>query len=280
VRRRLGVRFAQVPGPAAFRNRGGDAMPSSSTSTDRIHGLTRAPEPHRMEKTEVIQAFIDGRGLETYLEIGVRTGHTFLRIRARRKIAVDPAPRIGALKRLRWRFRNGSNRRSRIHRLTSDQLFARHGDLFAESGLGVAFVDGLHTYEQSLRDVENCLAHLEPEGVVLMHDCSPPSAAAAIPAHSPDEARRAAGDGWEGMWCGDVYKTILHLRSQRPDLRVCVLDCDRGIGIVERRTAERTLDLRVEEIAELGYADLAAHRAEWLGLEPPESLPDLVRPRS
>lgn len=241
---------------------------------------SRAPKPRLMEGTDVVQAFIDGRGLGTYLEIGVRTGHTFLRIRARRKIAVDPAPRIGVLKRLRWWFRNGSNRHSRIYRLTSDQLFARHADLFAVNGLDIAFVDGLHTYEQSLRDVENCLAHLAPEGVVLMHDCSPPSAAAAIPAHSPDEARRAAGDSWDGMWCGDVYKTVLHLRSQRPDVRVCVLDCDRGIGIVERGTAERTLDLRAEEIAEIGYADLAAHRAEWLGLEPPESLPVLIPPRS
>lgn len=232
-----------------------------------------------MDRTGVVQAFIDGRGLETYLEIGVRTGHTFLRIRARRKIGVDPAPRIGALKRFRWWFRNGSNRCSRIYRLTSDEFFAHHGDLLAEHGLDVAFVDGLHTYEQSLRDVESCLAYLEPEGVALMHDCSPPSAAAAIPAQSPDEARRAAGDRWDGMWCGDVYKTVLHLRSQRPDLRVRVLDCDRGIGIVERGTAEGTLDLRPREIAEIGYADLAAHRAEWLDLEPVESLPGFVRPQ-
>jgi hypothetical protein len=230
-----------------------------------------------MERTEVVQAFIDGRGPATYLEIGLRSGHTFLRVRARRKIGVDPAPRIGALKRLRWSLRNPANRRSRIHRMTSDDFFARHGGRLAETGLDVAFVDGLHTYDQSLRDADHCLARLRPRGVVLMHDCSPPSAAAAIPARSPEEARRLAGEDWRGTWCGDVYKTILHLRSQRPDLWVCVLDCDRGIGVVRPGPVGSRLALGVEEIAGLGYAELAAHREEWLDLRPPEALDALVR---
>jgi hypothetical protein len=51
-----------------------------------------------------------------------------------------------------------------------------------------------------------------------MHDCSLPSTASARPAGSPGEARRLAGEDWGGVWCGDVYKTVLHLRSQRPDL--------------------------------------------------------------
>lgn len=231
-----------------------------------------------MERTDVVQAFIDGRDLKTYLEIGVRSGHTFLRIRARRKIAVDPAPRIGTLKRLRWWLRNRSNRGSRIYRLTSDEFFARHGDLLSEGGLDIAFVDGLHTYEQSLRDVENCLAHLGPGGVVLMHDCSPPTATAAIPARSPVEARHAAGADRGSMWCGDVYKTILHLRSQRPDLSTSVLDCDRGIGVVQPGGTGRSLTLGVDEITRIDYADLDAHRREWLDLRPAEALNELIRP--
>ena len=110
-----------------------------------------------------------------------------------------------------------------------------------------------------------------------MHDCSLPSTASARPAGSPGEARRLAGEDWGGVWCGDVYKTVLHLRSQRPDLRVCVLDCDRGIGIVHPGAAGRTLPFGVGEVAQLGYGDLAAHRDEWLDLRPPEALDELVR---
>lgn len=230
-----------------------------------------------MERTDIVQAFINGRHLGSYLEIGIRTGHTFLRIRADRKIAVDPAPRVGAMKLLRWRFRNPDNRNSRILRLTSDEFFDHQTDLLPDSGLDIAFIDGLHTYEQSLRDVENCLDRLNPGGVILMHDCSPPTAAAAIPAKSPDEAREAVGDDWHGMWCGDVYKTILHLRSLRGDLRVCVLDCDRGIGIVQPGTPDGSLDLSAEEIRDLGFVDLDANRREWLDLKPPEALTELVQ---
>lgn len=228
-----------------------------------------------MDRTDVIQSFIDGRGLERYLEIGIRSGHTFLRIRARQKIAVDPAPRIGLLKLLRWRFRNPANRGSQILEVTSNEFFEDHAHLLVE-GLDIAFVDGLHTYEQSLADVERCLEHLNPGGVILMHDCSPPSAAAATPARSPDEARATAGEAWHGMWCGDVYKTVLHLRSRREDLRVCVLDCDRGIGVVQPGTPESILDLSADDIRGLGYAELDAQRREWLDLRSPESLPDLV----
>ena len=232
-----------------------------------------------MERTDVIQAFIDGRGLASYLEIGVGSGHNFLRVRAARKLAVDPQPRVGSFKRLRWSLRNETNRCSRIQRMSSERFFAGRGPLFGESGLDIAFVDGLHTYEQALRDVEHCLAHLRPGGVVLVHDCSPPSAAAATRARSPEEASRLAGSAWDGAWCGDVYKAILYLRSQRPDLRACVLDCDRGIGVVEPGESFRSLELGIEQIARLGYAELAVHRQEWLDLRPAAALADLIGAR-
>jgi hypothetical protein len=229
-----------------------------------------------MERTDVVQAFVDGRGLRIYLEIGIRSGHTFLRIRAGRKLAVDPSPRLGTFKRIRWWLRNPSNLRSRMFRMTSDEFFSGHAGLFADSGLDIAFIDGLHTYQQSLRDVENCLALLNAGGVILMHDCSPPSEAAAAPAGSPDEAAQSDLPGWEGMWCGDVYKTILHLRSRRRDLRVSVLDCDNGVGVVEPGQPESMLDLSLETIRALGYLDLEANRREWLNLKSPEALPSLV----
>ena len=229
-----------------------------------------------MERTDVIQAFIDGRQLSTYLEIGVSSGHSFLRVRAQRKIGVEPRPRIGALKWLRWWIREASNRRSVLIRSTSEAFFAAPPAVVQAEGIDIAFVDGLHTYEQALADVEGCLRHLNPGGVVLMHDCSPPSAAAATRASSPEDARGQGPEGWDGTWCGDVYKAILHLRAQRSDLQVCVLDCDRGIGIVQPGVAATVLDLTPEAIQDLGYRDLERHRGRWLDLRGPESLPLLV----
>jgi hypothetical protein len=40
---------------------------------------------------------------------------------------------------------------------------------------------------------------------------------------------------------GDVWKTIVHLRSHRRDLDVAVLDCDFGVGIVRKNVPESRL---------------------------------------
>jgi hypothetical protein len=230
-----------------------------------------------MERTDVIQAFIDGRGLSSYLEIGIRSGHTFLRVRAPRKTAVEPAPIISLFKKLRWRFRNPSNRGNTIFEMTSDDFFAQHAGRLERGGLDIAFVDGLHTYEQSLRDVENCLRFLNDGGVVLMHDCSPSSEEAAVSLAKLEEMRQTGLAGETDMWCGDVFKTVLHLRAMRPDVTVLVLDCDHGIGVVQRGPAGDTLDLTPEEIASITYQELDEHRREWLNLTDPARLDEVVR---
>ena len=173
-------------------------------------------------------------------------------MRATAKVAVDPSPQIPPL---RKSLHPNTVTRGRVIRATSDVFFAalrpgRHFD--------VVFIDGDHSFDQSLRDVENALGVLDVGGVVLVHDCNPPTAEAA----SPDPT--AAG---EGPWCGDVWKTIVHLRATRPDLRVSVLDTDCGVGIIERGESE-PLDLEPAELKAMTYQDLFADRTRLLGLTP------------
>ncbi|MFW3116047.1 hypothetical protein MHAE_19981, partial [Mycobacterium haemophilum DSM 44634] len=68
---------------------------------------------------------------------------------------------------------------------------------------------------------------------------------------------------------GDVWKAIVHLRSTRPDLRIAVLDCDFGVGIIRKGSPERPLSYSAEQVAALNYADLAADRERLLNLKPP-----------
>ena len=65
-------------------------------------------------------------------------------------------------------------------------------------------------------------------GVIFLHDCRPLTERRAIPASSFRQAKGINVPGWDGFWNGDVWKAIVHLRSLRKDLKVCVLDCDRG----------------------------------------------------
>lgn len=231
-----------------------------------------------MNRIDVIQQIIDKTGAKHYLEIGVSTGHCFLSIKARRKVAVDPKFKLPLKRKLKTLWHNW---RSQYYELTSDDFFAT---IKLSHGFDVVFVDGKHTYQQSLHDVENALRVLGRQGVIIMHDCNPTNASVAHPADSPAQVASLGLPGWTGAWMGDVWKTICHLRSQRPDLRIFVLDCDCGLGIITRGAAGQMLDLAVPELCKLGYDDLAKNRRQWLNLQPEdyfsEFLQTLGRPSS
>jgi hypothetical protein len=207
------------------------------------------PHPPRVA---IVSAALRSRRRPRYLEIGVHTGVLFMHVRATAKVGVDPNPKIPPLK---WALHPNSVTRGRIIQTTSDVFFKA---LSAGGHFDVIFIDGDHSFEQSLRDVENALGVLDRGGVILVHDCNPPTEAAA----SPDPL--GAGGG---PWCGDVWKTIAHLRATRSDLRVHVLDTDCGIGVIERGDGE-TIELDPGELSEMTYEDLRADRTRLLGLTP------------
>lgn len=225
-----------------------------------------------MNRLTVIQTVIDAKGSHTYLEIGVNNGAIFFRVKAKHKIAVDPKFAFSKFKQFRYFLKNPSNLSNKCYETTSDEFFAHRSDEIAQSGIDVAFVDGLHTFEQSLRDVQNCLRYLNPGGVIIVHDCSPPSESAAFPAASVGHAIEANPPGWTGDWCGDVWKTIAYLRSTETNLNIFVLDCDMGVGILTQGTPETMLGFTKEDIDVCTYKDLDNRRQEILNLKNPEYL--------
>jgi hypothetical protein len=140
----------------------------------------------------------------------------------------------------------------------------------------VVFIDGLHTHQQVLKDIDNALAVLTEGGVILVHDCNPPDAVAAYPAESAQHVASLNIPGWNGDWCGDVWKAVVLLRSSRHDLRVFVLNTDYGIGVIRRATPEDTLDVMGMDISAMTYKDLAGNRERFLSLRKPESLEELL----
>lgn len=160
---------------------------------------------------------------------------------------------------------------------TSDRFFAEQTELLAASGVDVALIDGLHTHEQTVVDVENTLRWLTPGGLIVMHDCNPKSAAQACPAASCEQSRNHHWGSW--FWCGDVWKTIVHLRVCRKDLEVSVLDCDFGVGVIRRGQPQTTLDLSPEAVRGLTYEDLARDRQRLLNLQPARFYHEFLRSR-
>jgi hypothetical protein len=167
-----------------------------------------------------------------YLEIGIDVGRTLsLAKPPTRVIGVDPAAKADASKRVERAFEAPTT------------LFALESDAFFESGVAeralegrtvdLAFVDGLHLFEQALRDFLHIERHSGPGSVVLFHDCLPLTAATA--------------SRWRmtGFWTGDVWKVVPILQELRPDLDVflvptyptgllVVTKLDPGSRVVER----------------------------------------------
>jgi len=217
-----------------------------------------------MSRIEIIQRIINKKKATKYLEIGVERGNCFLLIRAKRKYAVEPRFMISWKKKLKWMRKNPCNIFAKYYEVRSDDYFAYKNH---SKGYDVVFVDGLHTYKQTLRDVDNSLLYLNKKGVIVVHDCSPPYEAAAYPADSYIHAASSNIPGWNGDWCGDVWKTIVHLRSFHEDLNIFVLDHDYGLGIITRGEPDNMLSFSMEELNELAYKDLEKNREELLNLK-------------
>ena len=227
-----------------------------------------------MKKTDIIQQVIDKRKAQSYLEIGVENGVCFMPIRVRHKVAVDPKFAITWKSKLKWLVLNPSNWTAAFHETTSDDYFARNPD----SRFDVIFVDGLHTYAQSLKDVVNSLKRLNEGGVIFLHDCLPPHRAAAYPTQiSQKQAAELGFDGWTPEWCGDVWKTVCFLRSQRKDLRVCVLKGDYGLGVVSRGEPESSLNLSEDALNNMTYEDLSRDTVNLLNLKDEDFVPKLLQ---
>jgi hypothetical protein len=176
----------------------------------------------------------------TYLEIGVDAGRTLSLARPPTvAIGVDPAAPSEA---------GPFSATTRLFALESDVFFSTR-DVAAEFGhpaIDLAFVDGLHLFEQALRDFVHVERHAARESVVLFHDCLP------LDASTSSRTRHT------GFWTGDVWKIVPILGRLRPDLDVFVIPTyPTGLAVVTRLDpASRVLEERFEAIV-----------AEWRGRE-------------
>ncbi|AKK28966.1 biotin carboxyl carrier protein [Mycobacterium sp. EPa45] len=227
-----------------------------------------------VNRIRAVQQALAMRSNPVYLEIGVSRGQAFQRISADVKIAVDPAFRLTE------RTRELANAKGRVveyFETTSDAFFDNEKSLLEQHPVDVALIDGLHTYEQVVRDVENTVRYLKDDGVIFLHDCNPPFELAGRRAESWDEfMAQQSGPLKIGIWNGDVWKAIVELRSTRPDLLVGVLKCDQGVGFVRKGTPETTLPYSPKQVEALTYADLKADRTRLLNLKPPRYLGEFL----
>lgn len=229
-----------------------------------------------MKRFHVIQKFIKSEKFSTYLEIGVNAGSSFFPIRIKNKIGVDPKFEIPISQKIKWMFKNPFNFGAKYYQMTSDDFFKYNGSKF---NWDVAFIDGLNTYEQVMKDFDNTFERLSPKGVIVLHDCNPISEVATHRSQYSEELEVNDLEGWRKQWSGDVWKAICNLRSFRDDLYVCVLDTDYGLGIVRRGKPENMLGMTHQEIDKMTYQLFTADKIRLLNLKPVSYLHELLKMR-
>jgi len=109
-------------------------------------GLDFTNKPNRQY---IIQEIINKKKYNSYLEIGCFKDELFNNIMCNKKVGVDPVS-------------GGTIRK------TSDQFFKDNKENF-----DCIFIDGLHYYSQVKKDIQNSLKILNPNGIILLHDCLP-----------------------------------------------------------------------------------------------------------
>jgi hypothetical protein len=190
-----------------------------------------------------------------YLEIGIARGETLALARPPTcAIGVDPAPTINVP------FQTETH----IFRETSDAFFAqdRLSSVLAGRGVGLAFIDGLHEFAQSLRDFVNVEAVCDRRSVVLMHDTVPLDEVT----QRPERQRR--------FYTGDVWKTVLCLKAFRPDLRVVTISTPwTGLTMItgldpQSRVLVDRFDEAVARFADTPYSEIERDLRSALNMAP------------
>lgn len=177
----------------------------------------------------IIQNIIDRNKFNSYLEIGCYNDDCFAKINVTKKIGVDP-------------FMGGNVR------MSSDDFFNINKDKF-----DCIFIDGLHTYEQVKRDIDNSLKCINENGVIIVHDCLPESI---FEQAVPRSKRRFKGDSW---------KAIVEMRTRKNiDTYTCVVD--EGLGVILKRKNYNLLNISVKDFKKLNFKDYYYNNKTYMNL--------------
>ena len=184
---------------------------------------------------DIINKIIIKKNYTSYLEIGCFKDETFNQINIKKKIGVDPV--------------SGGNLR-----MTSDKFFIENKEKF-----DLIFIDGLHVYEQVIKDIFNSIKVLKENGIILVHDCLPRKLWYQTPTRMSD------------TWNGDVWKAIVECRTlENIDTYTCL--ADEGIGVIKVQKNNNLLNLNLSNFKNLKYKEYYTNRESLMNIISVEKL--------
>jgi len=212
-----------------------------------IVALMRFPGP---DYFEVLRWLHEELRPESYVEIGVCQGHS-LRLAMPPTVAlgIDPSPEVDH----RWRTR------TQVLPMASSEFFSKHSlaEVFGTNSFSLAFIDGLHQFEQAIDDIFNLEVYALPHSVIAVHDTIP------LDEHTSARERRTT------FHTGDVWKVLPFLKQYRPDLEVTTVRTGpSGLTLIRRLNGSGTpYQVEAEGIGrfqDLTWEFYKEHRHEFL----------------
>lgn len=193
---------------ALEKERGGLRAAGPSRSPER----TLALDPRSAEGTEASRRVNAMLGVlpkdARYLEIGLDRGKTFEAVVATERWGVDPRPRFSV---------TAVPEGATLLVTTSDRFFEL---VSPETCFDVVYVDGLHRFEQTYRDLIHAFAHIQPRGAALVDDVVPVDEVSAIPDQHISLSERARRGLPGRPWHGDVFRLIKVLADHHSELEI------------------------------------------------------------
>lgn len=213
-----------------------------------------------MNHAEAINFAAAQLGYCRYLEIGVEAGVTFNAVEMAEKTGVDPDFLCDI-----------ADLSGTAIRATSDDFFDDHPDRIFD----LIFIDGLHTFEQSLRDLMHSIARLVPGGLILLDDCFPTDAYSAMRSIADCNLAKERESWPDRHWMGDVYKTVVFLNDFLD--RFSFAHVDGTLGVVAVWRAPRSVAPFFDTIAEIAACDFFEFRDRIAPKLPRRTIEEIIR---
>jgi hypothetical protein len=229
-----------------------------------------------MLRSEVIQAVADLYTKANYLEIGVNAGETFHQVKALRKVAVDPVFAFDVIN-----YRN-ANKNCLYYEVTSNHFFDNFVGLHEK--FDVVFIDGLHTFEQTLMDLLNSIVHLEKDGVIIIDDVRPISYSSSIRTVADSQmVKRLIPYERDGAWMGDVYRLVFFIETFMRAFSYASVQENNSHQLIlwrQKRAESMGCDRTVESIARLEFSHVLALQESYRTIPLSEIISAIKKARS
>jgi hypothetical protein len=252
--------------PLQFHHNGLEQLPSkarrmqvilatevdTTANKDEFPSLTPA---NPISRNRVVQSVLNLFDSPAYLEVGVNKGMTFNALKAATKVAVDPKflfdfEQVG-------REVPGTT----FHEITSDDYFGGVAD--RETAFDVIYLDGLHTSEQTIRDLINAISFLKPNGVIIIDDVFPCSYVASLPNRRETRLIRQASGDTAGAWMGDVYRLVFFVETFCQQFSYATVNNNHGQLVLWQKARKAVPQRTLTQVSEKAYKDMFLERESF-----------------